>query len=78
MEQYRLITRLCGSPDSELITKIEQQNSPAMRMVIERMCGICLRKNFKEYFKNFPPEAVDLLDRILVLDPDRRLYFYYN
>lgn len=33
MEQYRLIIRLCGSPDEELKNKIEQQNSPAMRMV---------------------------------------------
>lgn len=35
MEQYRLIIRLCGSPDEELMKKIEQQNSPAMRMVIK-------------------------------------------
>lgn len=77
MEQYRLITRLCGSPDPELMIKIEQQNSPAMRMVIERMGGVFLRKNFKEYFKHFPADAVDLLDRILVLDPDRR-YLTFN
>lgn len=30
MEQYKLIIRLCGSPDEELMAKIEQQNSPAM------------------------------------------------
>uniref|UniRef100_A0A915E9T9 Protein kinase domain-containing protein n=1 Tax=Ditylenchus dipsaci TaxID=166011 RepID=A0A915E9T9_9BILA len=59
MEQYRLIIRLCGSPGEELMAKIEQQNSPAMRMVIERMGGI--------------KEAIDLLDKILVMDPDRRI-----
>lgn len=80
MEQYRLIIDLCGSPDLELLTKIEEQNSPAMRMVVERMSkderrgGPCGRKNFHECFKQFaiPEEAVDLLDKILVLDPDRR------
>lgn len=72
MEQYRLITRLCGSPGDELMRKIEQQNSPAMRMVIERMGGVYARKSFFEYFRNCPEDAVDLLDRILVMDPDRR------
>lgn len=39
MEQYRLIINLCGSPERDLMDKVEQQNSPAMRMVMERMGG---------------------------------------
>jgi hypothetical protein len=72
MEQYKLIIRLCGSPDVELMNKIEQQNSPAMRMVIERMSGLCERKCFQRVFAQCSADAVDLLDRLLVLDPDRR------
>uniref|UniRef100_A0A914DRJ1 mitogen-activated protein kinase n=1 Tax=Acrobeloides nanus TaxID=290746 RepID=A0A914DRJ1_9BILA len=81
MEQYRLIIDLCGSPDAELMRKIEEQNSPAMRMVVERMSkdekrdGLpCQRKNFTSVFAHIiPDDAIDLLDKILVLDPDRRI-----
>jgi hypothetical protein len=72
MEQYKLIIRLCGRPDGELVNKIEQQNSPAMRMVIERMSGTGDRKNFFRVFAESPRDAVDLLDKLLVLDPDKR------
>lgn len=70
-----MIIRLCGRPDVELMNKIECQNSPAMRMVIERMSGFCERKDFHQFFAftKCQPEAIDLLDRLLVLDPDRRL-----
>jgi p38 MAP kinase len=81
MEQYRLIIDLCGSPDEELMRKIEEQNSPAMRMVVERMSkdekrdGLpCQRKHFASVFAHIiPDDAIDLLDKILVLDPDRRI-----
>lgn len=72
MEQYRLIIHLCGSPDEDLMRKIEEQNSPAMRMVVERMGGNRQRANFGEFFRGVPADAVDLLDKLLVLDPDRR------
>ncbi|KAL3095599.1 hypothetical protein niasHT_024425 [Heterodera trifolii] len=73
MEQYKLIIRLCGSPDELLMQKIEQQNSPAMRMVIERMGGFCERKDFRQVFAHCPEDAVDLLNKLLVMDPDRRI-----
>ncbi|KAH7702237.1 CMGC/MAPK protein/P38 protein kinase [Aphelenchoides avenae] len=73
MEQYRLIIHLCGSPDEDLMRKIEEQNSPAMRMVVERMGGNRQRANFGEFFRGVPADAVDLLDKLLVLDPDRRI-----
>jgi len=74
MEQYKLIIRLCGSPDEELIRKIEQTTSPAMRMVIQRLGEGCSHRcNFPLAFPHCPPDAVDLLDRLLVLDPDRRI-----
>lgn len=72
MEQYRLIVQLCGTPDAELLGKIETQNSTAMRSVVERMGDGAERKDFREVFQGYPMDAVDLLDRLLVLDPDRR------
>ncbi|KAI1714599.1 protein kinase domain-containing protein [Ditylenchus destructor] len=74
MEQYRLIINLCGSPERDLMDKVEQQNSPAMRMVMERMGGYAQRKNFREFFRQpIPDDAVDLLNKILMLDPDKRI-----
>lgn len=42
------------------------------------MSGICERKSFKDYFLNCPEDAVDLLDKILVLDPDRRQFINFK
>jgi hypothetical protein len=30
------------------------------------------RQNFAEFFSNASPDAIDFIDRLLVLDPDRR------
>ena len=72
MEQYRLIVQLCGTPDEELLGKIETNNSPAMRSVVERMGEGAQRQDFKVFFKDCSEDAVDLLDKLLVLDPDKR------
>ncbi|TMS38675.1 hypothetical protein L596_005346 [Steinernema carpocapsae] len=68
MEQYRLIIDLCGSPDEELMRKIETDGSQAMRRVVEFM-GVKPRQDFKKH----SPLAADLLDKMLVLDADRRI-----
>ncbi|CAD5227072.1 unnamed protein product [Bursaphelenchus xylophilus] len=73
IEQYRLIVNLCGSPDAELMDKIETQNNSSMRMVVEALGGGCVRQDFRKYFAGLPEDAIDLLDKILVLDPDRRI-----
>jgi len=70
--QYRLITQLCGSPDEAMMAKIESKNQASMRLVIESM-GIHPRKNFHEHFGAYGDDVADFLDRILVLDPDRRM-----
>ncbi|KAI6176185.1 Mitogen-activated protein kinase [Aphelenchoides bicaudatus] len=72
MEQYRLIISLCGTPSNELMSKIERQTNSSMRLIIEHF-GHFERKNFDNYFQSLPPEAIDLLDKILVLDPDQRI-----
>jgi p38 MAP kinase len=73
MEQYKLIVELCGAPDNELLGKIEAHNSAAMRSVVERMGDGRARQDFRKYFRGQPDGAIDLLDKFLVLDPDRRI-----
>ncbi|KAI6207072.1 Mitogen-activated protein kinase [Aphelenchoides besseyi] len=74
MEQFRLIVSLCGSPDSELLRKIEQQtNNSSMGLVMQRMAGQHNRRDFHQFFEGLPKDAIDLIDRLLVLDPDRRI-----
>lgn len=70
MAQYRLIAELCGSPDQELLAKLA--SNEAILCVIEKL-GIYPRKSFSDYFpKTFSKDLVDFLDRILVLDPEKR------
>ncbi|CAI5448269.1 unnamed protein product [Caenorhabditis angaria] len=72
--QYQRITQLCGSPSEDLLNKIERDNSAAMRQVIQSYKQH-KRQDFKEYFKEHRPseDLIDFLEKILVLDPERRL-----
>ncbi|KAK0400104.1 hypothetical protein QR680_003360 [Steinernema hermaphroditum] len=72
VEQYRLIIDLCGSPDEELMRKIGNDSTDGMRRVVEYM-GVKPRRDFRVHFASFPALAVDLLDKMLVLDADRRI-----
>lgn len=53
--------------------KIEAQNNASMRMVVEDLGGGCRRRDFRQVFAGLPEDAIDLLDKILVLDPERRI-----
>uniref|UniRef100_A0A915PKV0 mitogen-activated protein kinase n=1 Tax=Setaria digitata TaxID=48799 RepID=A0A915PKV0_9BILA len=71
MAQYRLIAELCGSPDPELLAKLA--SNEAILNVITKL-GVYSRKSFSDYFpKTFSKYLVDFLDRILVLDPEKRM-----
>ncbi|VDK48888.1 unnamed protein product [Anisakis simplex] len=71
MAQYRLITELCGSPDKDLLAKLS--HNEAIVNVIKHL-GEYKRKNFMEYFGNsFSPDLIKFLDKILVLDPEKRM-----
>lgn len=72
--QYQRITQLCGSPDEELLTKIENDNSSAMKAVIQSY-KVYKRRNFREVFSahNPPDDLIDLIERLLVLDPEKRI-----
>ncbi|GMT26005.1 hypothetical protein PFISCL1PPCAC_17302 [Pristionchus fissidentatus] len=75
--QYDMITALCGAPDEELLQKIEDNNSQTIRAVIDKISNRRPRQNFSQYFRNLNPElpddAIDFLDKMLQLDPERRL-----
>uniref|UniRef100_A0A9J2P3C0 Protein kinase domain-containing protein n=1 Tax=Ascaris lumbricoides TaxID=6252 RepID=A0A9J2P3C0_ASCLU len=71
MAQYRLITELCGSPDKDLMAKLARNE--AVLNVLTHL-GVYQRKRFVDFFpKSFPPDLIDFLDRILVLDPEKRM-----
>ncbi|VDK63111.1 unnamed protein product [Onchocerca ochengi] len=71
MAQYRLIAELCGSPDPELLAKLAS-NEAILNVIIK--LGVYSRKSFSDYFpKTFSKHLVDFLDRILVLDPEKRM-----
>ncbi|KAJ1356864.1 hypothetical protein KIN20_014704 [Parelaphostrongylus tenuis] len=69
--QYEMITKLCGSPDEDLMRKIEA-TSPATRRVVESYEQY-KRQDFRQRFAGCPPLFIDFLDKILVLDPEKRL-----
>ncbi|VDM25016.1 unnamed protein product [Toxocara canis] len=69
--QYRLIAELCGSPDKDLMGKLARNE--AILNVITHL-GVYKRKRFADFFpKSFPPDLIDFLDRVLVLDPEKRM-----
>ncbi|CAJ0929032.1 unnamed protein product, partial [Mesorhabditis belari] len=70
--QYAMITKLCGSPDEHLMQKIEVNNTSSMRAVLE-MYDKYNRVDFLRHFGASPPGFADFLDKILVLDPERRM-----
>ncbi|CCD61404.1 Mitogen-activated protein kinase pmk-3 [Caenorhabditis elegans] len=72
--QYQRITQLCGSPDEELLTKIENDNSSAIKAVIQSYTTH-KRRNFRDVFSAHNPseDFIDLLEKLLVLDPEKRI-----
>uniref|UniRef100_A0A8R1I8S4 mitogen-activated protein kinase n=1 Tax=Caenorhabditis japonica TaxID=281687 RepID=A0A8R1I8S4_CAEJA len=72
--QYQKITQLCGSPDEELLQKIENDNSSAMKAVIQSYPSH-ERRDFREVFADHHPsdDFIDLIEKLLVLDPEKRI-----
>lgn len=59
---------VCGTPNEEFLSKISSEEA---RNYIRNMHKMD-RKNFKAYFAHASPDAIDLLERTLNLDPDYR------
>jgi p38 MAP kinase len=69
VDQLMRIMSLCGSPNDELLDKITSQEA---RNYI-RSLKVMKRKDFKVVFKGANPLAVDLLEKMLELDAEKRI-----
>ncbi|GFY78513.1 mitogen-activated protein kinase 14 [Trichonephila inaurata madagascariensis] len=68
IDQLTRIMFLCGKPDEEFLDKI---NSEEARNYIRSLPAIT-KKNFKDVFSGAHPDAINLLERMLELDADKR------
>ncbi|XP_075051770.1 mitogen-activated protein kinase 14 isoform X6 [Mixophyes fleayi] len=69
IDQLKLILRLVGTPEPELLQKI---SSEAARNYIQSL-PYMPKMNFEDVFLGANPQAVDLLEKMLVLDTDKRI-----
>ncbi|KAL5989041.1 Mitogen-activated protein kinase 11 [Asimina triloba] len=69
VHQLRLITELVGSPDDSSLGFLRSDN--ARRYV--RQLPQYPKQHFSLRFPNKPPAAVDLLEKMLVFDPSKRI-----
>ncbi|VDD83173.1 unnamed protein product [Mesocestoides corti] len=69
IDQVKQIMSIVGAPDEELMAKI---TSSSAREFIEKL-NYTSKKDLKDAFPWASPVLLDLLSKMLVLDPDRRL-----
>jgi p38 MAP kinase len=60
---------LCGTPSDELLAKITSQEA---RNYIKSL-KVMKKKDFKQVFKGANPLAIDLLEKMLELDAEKRI-----
>ncbi|KAI3357201.1 hypothetical protein L3Q82_015661 [Scortum barcoo] len=69
IDQLKKIIRLTGTPDSSLLQKMQSKDAQTyMQSLPPQKKG-----NFKELFPSMDKNAVDLLEGMLLLDPETRL-----
>jgi len=69
VHQLRLITELIGSPDDASLGFLRSDN--ARRYV--RQLPQCRKQQFSTKFPSMSPGALDLLEKMLVFDPNKRI-----
>ncbi|KAK4262799.1 hypothetical protein QN277_028308 [Acacia crassicarpa] len=69
VHQLRLITELIGSPDDASLGFLRSEN--ARRYV--RQLPQCRKQKFSARFPNMSPDALDLLEKMLIFDPNKRI-----
>ncbi|KAM4022384.1 mitogen-activated protein kinase 12-like isoform 2-T2 [Anomaloglossus baeobatrachus] len=68
-DELNKIIEVIGSPKPSLINKMESKHAQDyLKMLPEKQ-----KRNFKELFPTMSPLEIDLLDKMLDLDPERRL-----
>lgn len=65
---------VCGTPTNEFLSRISSEEA---RNYIRNVPNV-QRIDFRAYFANATPEAVDFLERTLNLDPELRYIFYFR
>lgn len=68
LEHLKAVFGVVGTPDNELLSKIESEKTALYLKSLPEV----ERKDFGNLLGILDPEAVDLLEKLLVLDPDRR------
>ncbi|CAJ0570091.1 unnamed protein product, partial [Mesorhabditis spiculigera] len=69
IDQLTRIMGVVGTPNEEFLSKIQSEEARNYIKNLPRMP----RQSFSVLFPNASPDAVNLLERMLVLDPDRRI-----
>ncbi|XP_077070274.1 mitogen-activated protein kinase 14A [Siphateles boraxobius] len=69
IDQLQKILSLTGTPNSTLVTKMQSKDAQSY----VRSLPVQKKKAFKEVFSHMDPTAIDLLEGMLVLDPEVRL-----
>jgi hypothetical protein len=65
-----MIIELVGSPSSDLINQIEDEDNKQFMKSLPKKKGA----DFKELFKGWPNhDAIDMLKRMLTFDPSKRI-----
>jgi len=69
IDQLTRILQLCGTPEQETLNKITSEEARNYIRSLQRM----EKKNFREVFSGASPLAIDLLEKMLELDADKRI-----
>jgi serine/threonine protein kinase len=65
-EQLELISRVCGTPSSQTMPRYKDYD------IADKVHLPVYRRKLREIFGNLDPLAVDLIDKLMVLDPEKR------
>lgn len=69
-EMMHMITELIGSPSSDLVNQIEDEDNKKFMRELPKRKGT----DFNELFKAWPnPDAIDLVKKMLTFDPEKRI-----
>lgn len=69
IDQLKKILRLTGTPDTSLVDRMQSKDAQSFVLGLPPQ----KKKNFKEVFTTMDEKAIDLLEGMLLLDPERRL-----
>uniref|UniRef100_A0A146LVE3 mitogen-activated protein kinase n=1 Tax=Lygus hesperus TaxID=30085 RepID=A0A146LVE3_LYGHE len=69
IHQLNLIMEVLGTPSAEFMQRISSESA---RMYIQSL-PVLKKRNFSDVFKGANPSAIDLLEKMLELDPGKRI-----